>query len=130
MPTLAIHDVDGLTEAVLRGDHHRLAERGVRVDGQADVFQERPHLHPDAAPSSGPAPWLMSSSRSGLTMCMPTIWCVFLSATILMKPSVSATAMARPLAAKGMRPICTSIPFSLACASVSPTEAISGSVNV
>ena len=46
---VAVEDVDGLAEAVHRGLHHALAQRGVRVDGHADVFEERMHLESERA---------------------------------------------------------------------------------
>ena len=45
-------------------------------------------------------------------MCTPSSWCVLASMMVFTKPSVSRTAIARPLAANGILPILTSIPFS------------------
>ena len=50
----------------------------------------------------------------------------FLSRRIVTKPSAWPAATARPMATHGSLPTSMSYPCSLACSSVSPTEATSG----
>src|SRR5881296_2147067 len=69
--------------------------------------------------------WIISVA-SGPMMCTPRISPVALSATTLMKPSVSPSATALPFAVNGKRPTDTSRPASRARASVEPIEAICG----
>ena len=93
------------------------------VDRRGDVLGGGPHLErEDRFPAS--------SDASGPTMWIPSTASVLRSATILVKPSVSPSARARPDAANGNFPTIGSKPFSRACASVYPTEEISGSVKI
>src|SRR5439155_2371384 len=69
----------------------------------------------------------ISSDAWGPAMCTPTMRRSLPAATIFVVPAVSPRATARPDAANGKRAIFTASPnFSLACASVRPTEASSG----
>jgi hypothetical protein len=54
--------------------------------------------------------------------------CVVSSKSSLVKPSSRPLAMARPEAVQGKRPFLTFVPRALASSSVTPTQAISGSV--
>ena len=68
----------------------------------------------------------ISSVAPAPTMCAPRISEYFLSRTTLMNPSACPAATARPIPSHGNLPTWTSWPRSLACASVSPTDATSG----
>ena len=81
-----------------------------------------------ASASIASTPSLISSKASGPMMWTPRISPYFSSATIFTNPSCRPRIEALLSAAKGNLPILTLYPCARACASVSPTLPMPGSV--
>src|SRR5450830_649010 len=97
------------------------AQRGVRVDGLADVDLVGAHLD-----GQGHLP--IMSPACVPTMPPPRMRWVSASNSSLVKPSSRPLVIARPEALQGNRPFLTLMPWALAWSSVRPTQATSGSV--
>ena len=99
----------------------RLAERRMRMDRLGHVAAEQPISMAKTAS-------LIRSPAPEPTMPQPTTRCVGGSMIHLVSPSVRPMAWARPLAIQGNWATSTVRPWRLASVSVSPAQAISGSV--